>query len=256
MGRSHVAAILFAGALASSPGLADGVDQQTPTFFVNASGGYSVYKSEMVQSNDTSTTTSYGLGIWAGSQRNVGMMIKKETSAFAFALNDSKLALDWLDTHIRYRFGPVYLGVVLATSTWLVSAPPDADGDGTLDANTDPEDFLDVATSGYGLNAGTVIPIGKSSNAYIDVTYAASSTVREKPITPTTGANAGTPVEKTITMGPRMELDLGGSIALTKNVIDGLVGFKYRTYSLTVDGTAYKEQLNTTYVGISAGWQF
>ena len=61
----------------------------------------------MVESNDTSTTTSYGLGVWAGSQRNVGMMLKNESSSFAFALNESKLALAWQDTHVRYRFGPV-----------------------------------------------------------------------------------------------------------------------------------------------------
>ncbi len=256
MRRSLIAALVTLWSLWSASALAESIDQQTPTFFVNATGGYSIYKSEMVESNDTSTTTSYGLGVWAGSQRNVGMMLKKESSSFSFALNESKLALDWQDTHIRYRFGPVYLGFMLTTSSWLVSAPPDADADGSLDQDADPEDYLDIMSTGYGLNTGTMIPIGKRSFAYVDVSYSASGTVREKVITPVTGPNAGVPTEKVITLGPRMDLDLGGSIGLTKNVLDALVGFKYRTYNITVDGTAYKEQLNTTYVGVSAGWQF
>lgn len=236
----------------ASRALADGTDQQTPTFFVNATGGYSVYKSELVQSNDTSTTTSYGLGIWAGTQRNVGMALKRESSTFAFALNEAKLALDWQDTHVRYRFGPVYLGVMLSTSTWVVSAPPDADADGTLDPDADPEDYLDFASSGYGLNAGTTVPIGKRSFAYVDLSYAAAGTVRQKAIEDA----AGTLTEKEIELGPRTDIDIGGSIAVTKSVLDALVGFKQRSYNVSVDGTAYKEQLNTTYVGFSAGWQF
>jgi hypothetical protein len=251
---TRLAAVALLVTLAK-PAFAD-VDQQTPTFYVMATGGYSIYKSEMVESNDTSFTTSYGLGVWAGNQRNVGMALRRESSAFTFALNESTLALDWQDTLVRYRFGPVYFGVALTSSTWLVDAPPDADQDGKLDQDATPEPYLDMASNGYGFNTGAMIPFGRRNFAYVDVTYAASGVVRETPIAPETGENAGVPTEKDIALGPRMDLDLGGSIGLTKNVLDVLVGFKYRTYGLTVDGTEYKEQLNTTYVGLSAGWQF
>lgn len=232
------------------------IDQQTPTFFVTGTGGYSIYKSEMVESNDTSTTVNYGIGVWAGSQRNVGMLLERETSTFAFALNESTLALEWQDVHLRYRWGPVYVGFLLANSTWLVSAPPDADADGDLDQDAEVEEYIDMMTTGYGINTGTMITVGRRSHVYLDVTYTTAGTVRQKALTPTTGPNAGVPTEKEITMGPRMDLDLGGSISLTKDVLDALVGFKYRTYNLEVDGIAYKEQLNSTYVGLSAGWQF
>jgi hypothetical protein len=38
-------------------------DQNAPSFFFNAGGGYAVYKSEMVQSNDTSACVNYGFGV-------------------------------------------------------------------------------------------------------------------------------------------------------------------------------------------------
>lgn len=252
----HLRFAVAAVCMTSSLGRASEIDQQTPTFFVTATEGYSVYKSEMVESNDTSTTLSYGLGVYAGSGRNIGMVLKRESSTFSFPLNGSSLSLAWQDTHIRYRWGPVYAGVLLANSTWLVKAPPDADADGHLDVDGTAEDYLDLVTSGYGMNVGTMITISRRSYMYVDLTYSTTSEVRQKALTASTGANAGIAAEKTVVVGPRMDLDLGGSIGITKNVLDATCGFKYRTYNISVDGTAYKEQLNSTYLGLSAGWQF
>jgi hypothetical protein len=249
------AALGLAGLAASGRARAD--DTRTPTFFVTATGGYSVYKSQMVQSNDTSTTVAYGFGVYAGQQKNLGFLLNRETSSFDFALNKASLALEWQDMHVRYRYGPVYLGILITESHSTVTAPPDADGDDLLDQNADPVSFLDMSSSGYGGNVGARLPVAKKGEAYVDITYAAAGTVRETAADPTVAAANGDAIPGTreIGIGPRMDLDLGGSINMSR-WLDVICGFKYRTYSLSVDGTSYAEAHNTTYVGFVAGWNF
>lgn len=53
-----------------------------------------------------------------------------------------------------------------------------------------------------------------------------------------------------------MDLDLGATLKVTKSVLDVKGGFKYRTYQVNVDGEAFKEGLNTTYLGMVANWFF
>jgi len=53
-----------------------------------------------------------------------------------------------------------------------------------------------------------------------------------------------------------MVFDIGANIPLTKKTFDFIFGYKYRTYAITVEGTAYKELHNTTYIGFQSGWQF
>jgi hypothetical protein len=233
-------------------GTARAEDEEAPTFFLQATGGYSVYKSEMVQSNDTSTTVGYGFGVYAGTQRNVGMMLRREQSAFSFALNNSTIALEWQDVHLRYRWGPVSIGGVVSSSSWQVTAPPDADGDGFLDQDTEAVDYLDITTTGYGLNVATTVPVGKRGRLTVDATYVTTSDVQAAEIKD----DAGETVERTAALGPRMDTDFGGAVELSKGWLYGLMGFRYRTYQIIVDDTAYAEAHNSTYVGFQAGWTF
>lgn len=250
-------ALALAALLSSAAGHAADIDSQTPTFFVNATGGYSVYKSKMVQSNDTSTTVAYGFGVYAGSDRNIGFLLNREASTFAFELNSASIGVEWQDIHVRYRYGPVYMGALITTSTWAVQAPPDADADGLLDADTEAVEYLNMTSSGYGANVGARIPAGKRGEAYVDITYAAAGAIRETASDPDVAeaAGAAVPGTRVLGIGPRMDLDLGGSIGMTK-WLKGLCGFKYRTYQLSVDSVTFAELHTTTYMGLGAGWDF
>lgn len=232
-------------------------DLDAPTFFVTASGGYTVYKSEMVQSNDTSTTVAYGFGVYAGDDKNVGFILNREASTIAFALNESSLTLEWQDIHVRYRYGPVYMGLLITESHWNVVAPPDTDEDDLLDQGADPVNYLDMTSSGYGGNVGARFPVAKRGTAYVDITYAAAGTVRETAVDPEEAAANGDaiPGTRVLGLGPRMDLDLGGSIGMSR-WLDVVCGFKYRTYQVTVEDATFAELHNTTYVGFNAGWSF
>lgn len=250
---------LFSGALAATglllalPAFADNRD--TPSFYINAGGGYTVYKSEMVQSNDTSTTVSYGFGVYGGQERQVGMSFQREQGSYAFPLNGASIVSQSEDMHLRYRYGPVYLGILVNNSQLTVSAPPDSDDDGFLDQNTDAEEYMKVMSTGMGGNLGAAIPIGKSSSVYLDVSSVTTGLVQQSYIeNADTTANGFT--EKEISLGPRTDIDIGGSIGLVRNWLDMSFGFKQRTLGVSVDGEAFSEAITNTYISFRAGWQF
>ena len=230
-------------------------DDNTPSFFFNVGGGYAVYKSEMVQSNDTSTSVNYGFGVYGGADKSVGMMLQREQGTYTFTLNGSSIITTNQDIHLRYRYGPLYLGLIVNSSQLEVAAPPDADGDGFLDQNTDAEAYMKDSNTGMGANVGFNIAVTRAASVYLDINSVTTSLVQQSYIeNAETEANGFTEAE--IAIGPRLDIDLGGSIAITKNWLDMNFGFKQRTMSVTVDTSTYKEQINSTYVGLRTGWSF
>lgn len=204
-----------------------------------------------MQSNDTGVTVGYGFGVFAGKGKELSLELLREQTTIAFDLNKSAVGVSWQDVILSYRLGFFRLGVTISSSAWKVSAPPDTDGDGVLDngATVVAQDLLDVTTTGYGGNAGFQTAINKRSTIYVNATYVTSPNIQEKVVKDPTA----TPIlDRVIAVGPRMDVDIGGTIKLLK-WLDLRAGFKYRTYQLTIDGTTSAEGLNTTYAGLTAG---
>ncbi len=247
--------IIICVSLAYHTAIAGDMDSYTPTAYVQADGGYSIYKSKLLQANDTSTTVGYGFGINAGTDRNVGMRLTREQSSFTFALNASTRKLTLQDLAFIWRFGPVYLGGVIASSNWTATAPPDADSDGLLDTGSDAEELCNFQTAGYGATLGGLIPIGRRSALTLDITSASGGTSSPLAYDPTL-TNADTLNARTVSLGTRTEVAIGGTLALTKSLLDLTAGFKMRNYSVSLDSTAYAEQLSTTYIGLRTNFTF
>ena len=241
-------ALALASGATAPHAFADDQDTTVPTVALNVGGGYSIYKSAMVASNDTGTTVSYGVAAYGGHDHQIGMLLRREQSSLAFTLNKSTIAVGWQDFIVRYRLGSFYLGAVVNSSHWLVTRPPDADGDGKPDDGVDPGDFLDITTSGYGANTGFLMGLSKRASIYSDLTYATTGAIQEKTVLDAAGAPL---LDRTIAVGARLDIDVGGSLQVLK-WLDVQTGFKMRTYQVTVGTDTFKEQLNTTYVGLSA----
>jgi hypothetical protein len=152
---------------------------------------------------------------------------------------------------MRYRFGYFYAGLVLAQSNWLINVTPQDD---TGEATGDSQEYFAVQASGYGGNFGIQIPVSARSLLYIDTVYSSQPTAQIQARATDHPGDIAAPEE--VVLGSRMSVDIGGSLDITRNLIDGVAGFKYRTYSLAVDGTSYIEQHHTTYLGLRFGWTF
>lgn len=192
-----------------------------PTFFLDTTFGFTTFKSKLVDSNDTGTGLTYSLGGNAGVNRNYGFILRTDSSATTFALNESKVTQVWQDTIIRYRLGYFYLGVLFDTLDFKV--------------NSQGTELLDVAGSGMGGNAGFFVPIGRIGSFYLDATSVTLSTFRNVLATEVKG-------------GSRMDIDLGANFDVTKQLLDFVVGYRQRTMSFTTD-QAYAEAYYITYLG-------
>lgn len=226
---------------------------------VKATGGLTTYKSQMLQSNDTGLTIGYGIEVSTGGESGMAMGLERETSSIAFALNGSTLALQVQDVDFTYRWGALYLGLLFGSSSWNAKAPPDGNADKLLDQNETAQEYLDIMTTGYGIKTGLLVPIGRRSTLSMDLRYAMTSTVQQTiPEETSTGGITGTSpaLGRVVTLGPRMAIDLGASFPLTRDVLSLMTGYRYRTYSVTVESTSFSELHTSTYLGLVAGWDF
>jgi hypothetical protein len=191
-------------------------------FNFHAAGGLSTYKSKMLQSNDTGTTIGYGLAVHAGNERGMSMGLEREQSTFPFALNNASLA--------------------------------HADGDKLLDQNATAQEYLDILAPGYGARTGLRVAFSKRGAAFIDVRYATASKVQQAiPEEASTAGISGTSpaLGRKVTVGPRMSIDFGASLPITRDLFSFIAGYKYRTYAVSVESEAFAELHTSTYIGMT-----
>ena len=256
--KAHVTSLAFTSCLllGASAALANEGETYAPTAYFDVTGGYSTYKSALLSSNDTSTSLSYSLGLWAGHDKSLGTKLEQSSSTFSFALNSSKLTQNWQDLHFLYRLGVARLGAVLSSSHYTVSAPPDSNGDGKPDDSLAAVDYIDVVTNGYGVSAGLSIPLGRVSLLESNFIYVLSAAGRQKTAAADADTATVTASQRISTVGPRMEFSIGGRFALTRNILSAVCGFRYSTYTITVDSRAKADVMTSTYVGLATAWDF
>lgn len=220
-------------------------------------GGYSVYKSEMVQSNDTALTFGYGVEVFTGRDHQFGIGVHRESSKMAFSLNRSMVSIDTDIFRLSYAFGPFFIGPLFNYSFWDVEAPPDLDANDFLDQNTDSEPYVKASGQGLGLHGGVNFALGKKMKLYLKV--AGTSTIGALQETPSETSQAGVSgtspsASRKFSIGTRTDGDIGALFLLTRETLQFLFGFKTTSYQLELESRSFKETQNTTYVGLQGSW--
>lgn len=205
------------------------LQQTLRTAYLDIDFGSSTYKSKLELQNDTGYTSRMTVGAYVGDEKNVNIRIIRETAPVTFEINSGSIKPVWNQTAITYRLGYFYLGPVLSSVA--------------MEVTKDNAPLFTVTGSGYGGATGILCPISKSALLYLDVVSGMTSQIQEKE-------------QKEVTFGPRMNVDLGASVALTKRALDFLFGYRYMTHTITYDGTANAEKMTTTYLGLSLGFDF
>ena len=202
--------------------------EANPTFAFDLTFGFSTFKSEIVQQNDTSTGLTYSLSGTAGLQWDLLFAIEVDTTSTSFLINESSNEVTWQDSIMAYRMGNFHLGINFSQLQMLVN-----------NAGTD---VIDMAGSGMGGVAGVYIPVGKIGFFYINVVTASLSSAR----------NA---LEQEVTGGARQDIDLGGNFDITRDTFDFIVGYKQRTFGISTT-EAYVETYLITYFGVKMSLYF
>jgi hypothetical protein len=202
-----------------------------PTFFVNFGGGLTTHKSEFVESNDTSYSYEYSFGVHAGSEDQLTMFINTAIDKTDFALNTSSIENEFQDSVLRYAFGPVYIGAIVSQTKMLISRV------------TDSPIEIDAIGTGFGGTLGGSFEFGREGGIFFDVASVTTSTVKEIH-------------QEEFTIGSRMDMTLGGTYAITRSLINGLVGLRQRSYGVSLGGTSSTETVTTTWFGFAMNMEF
>ena len=202
---------------------------ETPTFYLDVGTGITTYKSEALESNDTSITIGYALGIYAGQDKELGFALNNETNTTDFTYANStlksKMATTFQDTIMRYRLGPIYFGPTFNQTT--------------IESTNQDVQYLDLMASGLGGNAGLLLELRKDSKFFIDVLFSTASVTKEAIQT-----------INTVSIGSRTDLHMGGIIKISRSLLNMQIGYKHRTFGVTVSGTSYTETLSYTWIGL------
>ena len=205
-----------------SAGLAD--------VYLSIGVGLATYKSEAVQSNDTNVTSGYTLGFSGGPERELIFALTNESSTTSFtyanSTSTSSIATTFQDTLMAYRWGFIYLGLVFSQTQILAS---------NLDT-----DYMDSLATGQGFAFGARVPVRKS--AYIILDYLSSNTTVTKDVVQSSGTET--------TLGARSDVFLGGLIAITKSLLKARIGYRQRTFAMTVAGSSSTELQTMTWIGL------
>ncbi len=207
----------------------DALRANTKTLELYGDFAMSTSKSKALEMNDTGSVSRIQAIVHAGDELNLGVSLNLETSTFAYELNSSTLSTAFQDIGIYYRFWYLQLGAIVASET-VSSKKADAD-------------FLDFYGSGYGALFHILFPVDRGSLVYFKTHYILGSAVEDS-------------FHDSVTMGTRMDIDIGGQVDITKKMMDLIFGYRYRTYSIAIDGTNYSELQTSTYLGVGFGWLF
>ena len=205
--------------------------RESPTIYLNLGGGITTYKSLAVKSNDTSFTVGYKIGAYAGREKNIGFFVNNESNAtnFVYAENEtkSKIETSFQDAAILYRWGVLELGPVFS--------------DQSVAMTRQDELYLDHIGSGIGAHVGLLVNVSRDTSFFLEFTQVTISelkeTIQDINTTPVTG-------------GARSDIFLGGIIQITRSLLDMRIGYKQRTFVVTVGGESFEEVQTFTWIGL------
>ena len=205
------------------------LDRQTMTAFLRADMGWNTYDSKTVESKETRSSTTFMAGAFAGERRNVGMVFSSNENNVPYSLNDSRVNAAFRDVKLKARFGWVYPTIAASLTEMRVERS------GATLAN--------LYSSGVGAGAGVELPLHDRIVVYGEGMMFRPSVVKDR-------------TDNNVDLGQRNEFDVGASVDLTDKILDLMVGYRVRSYSLSLNGTEQDELTSGAYAGLRLGLYF
>ena len=220
---------LNAHAITRSQVYGDVLTRQAQTVYVMATTGMTTVDSEAAGSKETKATTDYELGGWLGEDRIVGIKISSEKRDVPFELNHSRSRTSFTDVRMQGRLWVFVPSVGLSLSEVEVSQ---------VDSKT-------VDLFGTGISMG----LGAHASIYPGLVLTANAqSVRTDHVYDKLGQSA--------TLGQRDELDAHIAFDLTERLLDLIVGYKGRRYTVETEEQVFVEQSQGAYAGLRLGIYF
>lgn len=231
MTKSKILKALITASLGLAPSsyAASEPEELIRTAYILSDYGMGTYKSELMETNDTNGILTYGMGMYAGHQKKLGVEYRVENATTAFALTSSSLQMKWDTTIIKYRAWIFEIGPVL--------------GSVYAKGNREGTDIFEATGNGYGGYFGLFMPVGKHSTIDLKATQVSTGEMMDKEA-------------RTVAVGPRLDLEVSSKIGITKRNLSATIGYRRRTSSITEESVAYAELQTATFIGFYTGFDF
>ncbi len=205
------------------------LDRQTQTAFVQGDVSYTTFESQAAASKETSESTTWTVGTYAGEARKLGISFRGTYNDIPFALNKSQMTSNWHDVRIQARFGWLYPSVQAGLTQIEVSG--------------EEAEEIDLLATQVGVGLGLHIPLWHKVVFFSDASIMTTSSAWDK--------NG-----REVSLSPRQDVDVGASIDIIEKYLDFLVGYRSRTYNIKVEDRELKESHLGAYTGVRLGIYF
>jgi len=219
--------ILHASLAMSQSG--NGLDKRTPNAYFNVESESLAHKSDTIGGTDFGVRFAWNVGAWTGKSKNFGLGIHQDISNMTYSQVDGTLTTAWTDFSMQYRLWWFYPKLAFGSCTFI----SELNGVTTVDAL--------CTTAGGGL--GIRIPIGPLVIANADVSMMNPTVTKDA-----SGNNAA--------VGSRLDFTAGALLYPKAEWIEIAMGVRYRSFSVDVNGSTFKEVVAGAYVGLGLGITF
>jgi len=222
---------LLVCAAVSTPSLAQNsdLDKRTPSVYLEAEGSFSTHKSNTLNGTDFATGSGLEAGVWTGKDKNLGMAVRQSQFQTHFTQVDAGADESWTDFLLRYRLLWFYPTAVI--------------GSCNLGIEKNGQKIVDLLCTTLGASLGIRVPVGQ----YVIVEF---TPLVAKPV------SVKDRLARDTTVDLRSDYSLGVSLRPKLPWLDINVGFRYRTYNLTIAGDNTREVYAGPYLGLALGFSF
>lgn len=205
------------------------LEQQAMTVYMAGEIGMNTFESEAAGSKESQESTRYTLGGWAGEERVVGASITSTEDVVPFALNDSEVHTKFRDIRIMPRF-------------WIFT-PSIGASFSEVDVESDGEKTVSLYGSGINAGIGAHLSLHRAIVVSADVMTVQTNDSFDK-------------LDQGTELGDRNEANIGASVDLTERMVDLLVGYRVREYTIKNGEEESKEKSQGAYAGLRLGLYF
>ncbi|MDQ3230969.1 MAG: hypothetical protein M3Q07_04040 [Pseudobdellovibrionaceae bacterium] len=207
----------------------DSLTKQAQTLYIKGIAGMTTFDSEAAGSKETRTTTETEFGGWMGESRVVGLKINHAYHDVPFELNQSHSRSGMTDVRLQARVWFLQPSIGVSLTEWDVTG---AEGP-----------TVGIFATGINAGLGLVMNLHQGLVFHADLMRVQSLRTFDK-------------LDQGAELGDREDVDTHFAFDLTERILDFVVGYRMRSYTLTREEITFKETSQGAYVGLRLGYYF
>jgi hypothetical protein len=207
----------------------DSLTKQAQTIYIKGTAGMTTFDSEAAGSKETRTTSEMEFGGWMGESRIIGLKVAHGYHDVPFELNQAHSRSAMTDVRLLARIWFLQPSLGISLTEWDVSGAE--------------ESVVGLFATGFNAGLGLIMNLHKGLVFQADLMRVTSLRTYDK-------------LDKGSELGDREDADAHFAFDLTERIVDFVVGYRMRRYSVIVDDRTFRESSQGAYVGLRLGYYF